>query len=52
MPLSDRFHSFEKVHTGIFSLTCIFLSLASEIGAVIQKQYLPSTFHAQKPLQG
>lgn len=50
MPLSATFHSLEKVHLDIFSLTCIFLSLASEIGAIMQKQSLPSTSHVQKPL--
>lgn len=52
MPLSATFHSLEKVHTDIFSFTSIFVSVSSEIGAVMQKQYLPSAFRAQKPLQG
>jgi len=50
MPPSATFHSLEKIHTDIFSFTCIFLPMASEIGAIMQKQYLPSTFRAQKPL--
>lgn len=39
--------------TEIFlSLICMFLSMASEGDALMQKQYLLPIFHAQKPLQG
>lgn len=34
------------------SLICVYLSLASEVDALMQKQYLPPIFLAQKPLQG
>lgn len=52
MPLSATIHSLENVSGDIFSLTCRFLSLASETAAVNAKLYLPSTFHAQKLLKG
>lgn len=43
MPLSVTIHSLENVSGDIFSLTCRFLSLASEIAAVNAKAV--SAFH-------